>query len=470
MRHAGFILSAVLVTGVAGAVCQGRVQLALRSPAPSIPAAAGSDTSRKLPEFVCTVRAYGGGGFGDFQGHSMKELGLDYVQGLVDFTWGNIRRDNNVWKWAATDQQMDELAKSGLKVIAFLICPKSRGLPWDETINRADPRFAAQYGEFAYRLVNRYHKHPAWSGLIAVWGGSADVWDRNYRETDPEVVMRNLNAAYDGIKRADPTTIVIGFNFATTAHSSEVWEEYHRRAFACAPKFDWYGVQSHGVSATCLESPGAYTGVVGLLNVRKFLDTHGYADKPLWLNEGGFGCGGDLGGLPEQTHGEQVVETYVVARTLNVNLKGWVYFEYFSKTHLFEENTADFGLMTPLDQHNLPQPRPAWQGLQTLIKTVKFFDYDFDAKTSGEYNEPSPPFIYRFHDRNKSSSRLWVVFSGQGTGKRKPFRQDVIINVAPAAQAMVIDMFGQSRAVQADSSSNVTVTASNSPLYLKTGE
>jgi len=450
-------------------VCRGAVRPATESFIAPTLVKAGA-LPRGLPEFICTVRAYGGAGFDDFQRRSMKELGLDYVQGLVDFTWGNIERGDNVWKWIAADEQMDQLARSGLKVIAFLICPKSPGLLWDETINRADPRFAAQYEEFAYQVVNRYHNHPAWSGLIAVWGGSADVWDRNYRETDPEVVVRNLNAAYDGIKRADPTTIVIGFNFATTAHGPAEWEEYHRRAFACAPKFDWYGVQSHGVSATCLESPGAYTGVVGLLNVRKFLDAHGYADKPLWLNEGGFGCGEDLGGLPEQTHAEQIVETYIVARTLNVKMRGWVYFEYFSKTHLFEDNTADFGLMTALDQRNPPQPRQAWLGIQTLIKTVKFFDYDFDAKISGEYNQNTPAFIYRFRRHDKPSSLLWVVFSGWGTPKRKPITQDVTIIVAPASQVTMTDMFGNSRSIEADASGNVTVTASSSSLYLKTAE
>jgi len=426
--------------------------------------------SRVLPEFVCTVRAYGGAGYDEFQRSSMKDLGLEYVQGLVDFTWGHIQRGDNVWKWIAADEQMDRLAKSGLQVIPHLLCPKSPGLPWDETIKRADPRFAAQYGEFAYQVVNRYHRHPAWSGLIAVWGGSADVWDRDYRETDPEVVIRNSNAAYDGIKRADPTTIVIGFNFATSAHSPQEWEEYHRRAFACAPKFDWYGVQSHGVMATWLESPGAYTGVVGLLNVRKFLNEHGYADTPLWLNEGGFNCGADLGGLPEQTHAEQVVEAHIVSRTLGVNLKGWVYFEYFSKTHLFEESSADLGLMSSLDQHMPPQPRLAWRALQTLIKTVKFFDYDFDTKISGKYNEPSPPFVYRFRGHNKPSAALWVAFSGSGTNKRKPVIQDVPINIAPATRATLVDMLGTQRMLQPDTSGNVTIAAGSSPIYLRRGE
>jgi len=211
-RNVDILFLTAVVTAVLTIGCESMVGASGESRASAV-------VFRSLPEFICTVRAYGGAGYDDFQRRSMKELGIDYVQGLVDFTWGNIERGDNIWKWVATDEQMDQLARAGLKVVAFLICPKSAGLPWDETINRADPRFAAQYGEFAYQVVNRYHDHSAWSGL------------------------------------------------------------------------------------------------------------------------------------------------------------------------------------------------------QTLIKTVRFFDYDFDARISGEYNEPVPPFVYRFHDRNEPFSLLWVAFSGCGTAK-----------------------------------------------------
>jgi len=395
--------------------------------------------------------------------------GLDYVQGLVDFTWGNIRRGDNVWKWVATDEQMDQLAKSGLKVVAFLVCPKSPGLPWDETIPRTDARFVAKYGEFAYQIVHRYYSHPAWSGLIAVWGGSSDVFGEHPFHA-PEVQVPLLNAAYEGIKRADPRTIVTSFNLSTSISTPQQWEDWFERGFALRPKFDWFGLHTYQEPITCLDSPAAYAGVIGLGNVRRFLDAHGYADKPLWLNEGGFNCGTDLGGLSEQTHAEQVIEAYVVSRTLGVNLKGWVYFEYFSKTHLFEESSADPGLMTPLDQHKPPEPRLAWRALQTLIKTVRFFDYDFEAKLSGTYNEPVPAFIYCFHDRNNSSARLWVAFSGWGAGKRRPINQEVTINTASASRVTLIDMLGTQKTLQPGPSGTVTVTAGSSPVYLKTGE
>jgi len=435
------------------------------TPAPAeMPAAAPP-----LPDFIYTVRAYIGAGYDDFQRRTMYELGLEYVQGLVDFSWPNLEPSDDAWKWAAADAQMDQLAQSGLKVIAFVICPKAPGLPWDDTITRSDPRFVAEYNEFAYEIVKRYHDHLAWSGLVTVWGGSADVWDHDYPATDPEVVVPLLNAAYDGIKQADPHTLVVSFNFATTAHSIAEWEEYHTRAFALAPRFDWYGAHSHGVPVTLLESPGAYTGVVGLLNVRRFLDAHGYADKPLWLNEGGMLNGAELGGLPEQTHAEQVVETYIVARTLDIHLKGWVYFEYFDKSHVFE-GSGDAGLMSALDQHDPPQPRPAWYALQTLIQTVDFFDYDLSSKISGEYSQSSPPFVYLFTRRDRPDSKLWIVFSPSGVAKGEPVVQEVTLPIAPATQATLITMLGEQSTLTADAAGNVTVTSTSSPLYLKVGE
>jgi hypothetical protein len=455
------------VTIVLVGICCGAGQpRAGNSPASVAQTAAGT---RTLPAFIPTVRAYSGAGFDEFQRRSMKELGIAYVQGLVDFTWGNLRRGENFWKWVATDEQMDQLARSGLKVIPLLICPKSPGLPWDESIGRTDPRFVAAYGELAFQVVNRYHAHPAWSGLVAVIAGSSDVFGQHPLHA-PEVQVPLLNAAYEGIKRADPGTTVIGFNLSTSISTPQEWEDWFERAFALHPKFDWFGLHTYHEPVTTLESPGAYNGVVGLRNVRKFLDQHGYADKPLWLNEGGFNCGTDFGGLPEQVHAEQTVEAYIVSRTLNANLRGWVYFEYFSKTHLFEESSADPGLMTSLDQHNPPQPRPAWRALQTLIKTVRFFDYDFDVQLSGVYNVPSSPFVYRFRRHDRPADRLWVIFSGRTTVKSEPASRDVIVNIAPASQAILIDMLGTQKTIPAGCSGNVTITATGSPVCLKAEE
>jgi hypothetical protein len=455
------INAAILLAGVLAVGCESVVWADAGGPAQA--------ATRALPEFIPTVRAYGGAGYDDFQRRSMRKLGLGYVQGLVDFTWDHIERGDNVWKWVVADEQMDRLAESGLKVVAFLICPKSPGLPWDETITRADPRFATQYEEFAYHLVDRYHSHPAWSGLIAVWGGSSDVFGEHPFH-DPEVQVPLLNAAYRGVKRADPATIVISFNLSTSISTPRQWEDWFERAFAMGPQFDWFGLHTYHAPVTCMGGPESYAGVLGFANVRKFLDRYGYADKPLWLNEGGFNCGADLGGLPERTHAEQAIQAYIVSRTLDVNLKGWVYFEYFSKTHLFEGSQADPGLMSSLDQHNPPEPRPAWLALQTLIRTVEFFDYDFDARLSGTYNEPSPPFVYRFRGRRTPSDRLWVVFSGWGTGKRKPVDQEVAIDVSPVSRVTQIDMLGSQTTIPSDASGRVTVTSTSSPVYLKAGQ
>jgi hypothetical protein len=427
----------------------------------------GADTRSPaaLPDFICTVRGYGGGGYDDFQINNLKELGVVYVHGIPNLNWNDIEPSDDGWKWGGPDEQMDKLAAYGLKSIPFVMIPKLEGLHGNLTITRTDSKFVEEYEEYAYELVKRYRNHSAWSGLVAVWGGSADVWDHAYNHTDPEVVVPLLNAAYRGIKRADPNTTVIGFNFATTAHSKEDWEEFHRRAFVLSPQFDWYGVQSHGVLTTAFEGEGAYTGAAGLMNVRKFLDAHGYADKPIFVNEGGFTL--EQFGGSEEMQAEQVVETYVVVRGLDANVTGWAYFDLFEKTVSPEEGTM--GLMSALAEHDPPQPRQSWYAMQTLIKTVKFFDYDLDAKLSGEYNKTAPPFVYRFVHQNGSSSKLWVVFSPRLPLKgQEPVEQDVPINISPATQATVIGMLGNQSIVTADASGNIVVTSTSSPIYVKT--
>lgn len=420
-----------------------------------------SSTPPSLPAFIPTLRMYGAGDHDDFELSNIRELGFQYIQGHSSFLWGVIEPRDDGWKWGWTDEVMAKVVQYELKHVPGFILPKTVGLPWDSTIARDDPRFATEYEEFVYEVVNRYRTHPAWGGIVAVWGGSSDVWGEHPFQ-EPEVQVPLLNAAYDGIKRADSSTVVISFNMATTASSDSSWEDWHNRAFALSPRFDWFGVQSHNVLSTLLAGPDEYGGVLGLTNVRRFLDEHGYSDKPMFLNEGGFMFGEDIGGLPEQVHAEQSVETLVVSRTLNVNLTGWVYFLLFGDTHLPE----DFGLMSALEQHDPPQPRQAWYALQTLIKTVRFFDFGFEAKLSGEYNAPSPPFVYRFAHRETPSSKLWVVFSPRAA-KQEPISQTVTINIAPATQAFQTGMLGEQTIATPDSSGNIAVASTSAPFYLK---
>ena len=264
-----------------------RAALALLLSASACTSSRPSIGAPALPPFVVTVRAYGGAGHDAAQLASMQDLGLEYIHGFVGFNWDLIETQDDDWKWDWVDERMDLAAEFGLRVIPFLMIPKE-DLPW---LTRTDPRMPEEYGEYAYEFTRRYRGHSAWSGLVAVWGGSSDILVGDYPGLAPEVVVPLLNAAYEGIKRADPETIVIGFNMATTASSAEQWEQWRERAFALGPLFDWFGVQSHNVLVTELEDPGAYAGLMGLTNVRAFLDAHGYGDRPLFLNEGGFPSG-----------------------------------------------------------------------------------------------------------------------------------------------------------------------------------
>lgn len=430
--------------------------------------------STTIPEFIYTVRAYGDDR-DDFEFNSMKELGLKYFHHHWQLSWWYIETSDNTWSWVKADTVMAKIARNGLKIIPHIQAHNSIGLPWDSTITRFNPIFAEKYGRFAGQLVRRYSKNPAWSGIVSVWGGSSDIWTDEFPHTQPDVVVRLLNAVYDSVKRADSNTIVIGLNMGEHYDSSKndvEWEDWHSRAFALSPKpkFDWFGVQTtHNILVTTMRTPQSYYGIFGLTNIRRFLDSHGYTKTPIWLNEGGFtyrefGEADSIGFFPPDIHAEQVVGNFIVSRILNVNLKGWVYFNYFREHHVFED--FDWGLMSALDQHDPPLPRPAWYALQTLIKKVQFFDYQFDAKLSGEFNELTPPFVLRFAHRDSPSSKLWIVFSPRAKGE--PISQPVTINISPSTSVVKIDMLGTDSTIMADASGNITINSTTSPVYLRT--
>lgn len=410
----------------------------------------------------------------DFQTGAIRDLGMPYIQGYPAFFWGSTESGTNgdIYKWNEIDEQINKVAQAGLQVIPFFQTPKLVGLHWNQTILRSDPRFGEEYGEYVYEVVNRYKNHPAWSGMIAVWGGSSDIWEPNVNQ--PEVVVPLLNAVYDGAKRADPSTIVIGFNMGSNFSSGPDWEQWNNRAFALQPRFDWFGVQTHGVPVGTVFNDSQYGGVMGLANIRRFLDERGYADKPLFLNEGGFPIFNSA--FDQQAQAQQAVQTYIAARTLpNVNLKGWVYFDIFGVEHSTSAGECgrgdgdNWGIMSCVNLANFssPAPRPAYNALRTLLTTVNFPSYNFEAQLAGQVNQPAP-YIYKFSKATNSNSKLWVIFSPQ-LSDAAPAAQDATVNISPFTSATRIDMFGNQSTVQASPNGVVTVRSTGQPVYIKAG-
>lgn len=62
---------------------------------------------------------------------------------------------------------------------------------------------------------------------------------------------------------------------------------------------------------------------------------------------------------------------------------------------------------------------------------------------------------------------MWIVFSPWGISKQEPVVQDVVINIAPAVQAVVITMLGEQSVVTADANGNITITSTSSPTYVR---
>ena len=436
-----------------------------------------SPVARIIPPFIFAMRtSWPNPAIDDFQLNAVNDLGMRYVQGTPSFIWlsGESGSNGNVYKWSEFDGHMNKLAARGQKVIAFLMLPKLAGLHWNQSILRTDPRYRAEYEEYAYEIVNRYKNHPAWSGIVSVWGASSDVWGGT-PFNEPEVEIPLLNAAYDGIKRADPNTIVVGFNMATTFTDGADWEQWHRRAFNLSPKFDWFGIQTHSVPVGAMHSDNIYGGMMGLMNIRRFLDERGYADKPIFQNEGGFHIFNSI--FNQQSQAEQAVETFVTVRALNINIKGWVYFTMFgtvtsSSRCGANEDGDNWGIMSCAVEPytSLPQPRPAYRALQTLFNTVDFDAYNYEATESSFVANQIAPFVFRFVKATNQSTKLWVVFSPRSISGAEPSTQNVSINISPALQAIKIEILGNQSAVQADASGNISVQSTASPVFIRVGQ
>jgi len=80
--------------------------------------------------------------------------------------------------------------------------------------------------------------------------------------------------------------------------------------------------------------------------------------------------------------------------------------------------------------------------------------------------KPAPLFVYQFQ-RKEPASSLWIVFSPWGISKQEPVVQDVVINIAPAVQVVVITLLGEQSVVTAEANGNITITSSSSPTYVR---
>jgi len=335
------------------------------------------------------------------------------------------------------------------------------------------------------------------------------VCDKKACVTYPEVVIPISNAAYDGVKEADSSTQVIGFNMATTGgFSKHDWEEYNSRAFDLDPKFDLYGFQTHGMDPNVLgDAPDKYDpeveaayeecnrllgveyrrdsffdsislgygGVQGVVNLRTMLDYFSQGrGKPLWQNESGF----QYESKSPESQAEGLVQTYVILRTLDVNLKGWVHFALLGSvtpgvpsvggkvsTDVDEESL--FGIMSSWnDQVGSPQYRLAGLAYKNLFRKIRFFDYDFELNESSGAVNRMDPYVLKFQNVTDLSRKLWVIFSPRASDRRS-VEQVVPVNVGTVGDYLAIDMIGNECHVSANSDEIINVLSTRTPIFIK---
>lgn len=198
----------------------------------------------------------------------MKAAGIDWVR--ADFAWGGVEPQEGQWRFDHLDRVVDEVEKAGMTVLPIL----------DYDVPRATPAYKHldKWTAYVDKLVRRYKDR------IRYW----EVWNEQnlegfWREKpDAENYQLLLEATYKTIKAIDPDLQVV---YGGLAGIPFEYIEDSLKAGA-AEYFDVFNIHPYRGGMTTFQATQGY--IDELVRLRKLLDEHGAAGKPVWITEFGW--------------------------------------------------------------------------------------------------------------------------------------------------------------------------------------
>ena len=228
------------------------------------------------------------------------EAGFDTI--VQVFPWKEINPERGRIIWRAPDDMLQNAQRFGLNLVVRLDMPPdwakrdvSEGVPFD----------LPAYAEFVTAIASRYRGlitgYIVWNepNLAAEWSRSGGNLPDHYNRFDgwvanPADYVGVLGVAYDRIRQADPSALVIGGGLAPTNENSP--RAMDDRLFlqammaeGAAACFDILAVHDSGYGL----SPGRSRPVHSGLNLARITYLHDIllshdAPKPVWITELGY--------------------------------------------------------------------------------------------------------------------------------------------------------------------------------------
>gem|GEM_PF-1732171 len=212
-----------------------------------------------------------------------------------DMDWIGVEYRPGVFNWSHYDAIMTELALHNVKFLPILMSPppfRSAGPPGR---NGYPPKHVADFARFASLAVRRYgprgtfwRMHP---GLPRDPIRSWQIWNEPslpvFWEPKPNALAytRLLRAAYQAIKRVDPSAEVVTAGIPWYA-IGKFAQKYYTEMFRDGAGRYFDALAFHAYAPTPSES------IARVIAVRKLLDRFGLQRKALWVTEWGWADSG----------------------------------------------------------------------------------------------------------------------------------------------------------------------------------
>ncbi len=269
----------------------------------------------------------------------MRKAGIGWVR--TDFSWSGVERRPGVWRFDHLDETVAWAEAAGVRLLPILDYDVAWARPAHEHLDK--------WLDYVRRVVTRYKDR------LRYW----EVWNEPDLEgfwkdkPNPADYAKLLKATHQTIKRIDPELVVLHGGV-----SGIPWS-YLEGVYAAGGKdaFDVMNVHPYRYPSSPEQRP-LYDDLVRL---RRLMEKHGDAGKPIWITEMGWPTHRGRRGVSEPRQSQMLARSYLLALQAGVDVIFW--YEFQAPEGRPDYNEHHFGMV-----HRDLKPKPAYTALATLAR------------------------------------------------------------------------------------------------------
>lgn len=290
-------------------------------------------------------------------------LGVSWLR--TDLNWGIIQAAGPAsFDWTSMDRIVDLAAEHSIEVLP--VVGSTPPWAWKNPDEPSPPANVSDYASFLTAAVARYRPRG-----IRAW----EIWNEPNLSgpwppaPDPVAYARLLQAAHAAIKAADPNATVISGGLAAAPTTGPFWKISHYSAVdfleiiysqGAGDAFDAVGFHPYSYPLMP-DDPVSWNGWSLMAGpIREVMESHGDADKTIWITEYGAPTNEGEAGVSEADQAEMLTRGQRMA--LGYPWAGPVFWYSYRDLGSDPANNEDwFGLV-----RQTSKPKPSYSTFQSL--------------------------------------------------------------------------------------------------------